>query len=97
MVNTDFRLRSMYADLEKATKGEDLKDKLVFAIDVINRSHWENIQKQPTVDLSLLRDLDPDPSPGTERRLMPVTDPFDDEKWGGVAQIDQDGNITMTK
>ena len=97
MVNTDFRLRSMYADLEKATKGEDLKDKLVFAIDVINRSHWENIQKQPTVDMSLLIDLDPDPHPEFPRVKMPIEDPFDDEKWGQVAQIDQDGNITMTK
>lgn len=86
----------MYADLEKATKGEDVREQLVFSIDAINRSHWENIQKQATVDMSLLIDLDPDPYPGIIPRVkMPITDPEDNEKWGHVYQIDQDGNVTM--
>lgn len=95
MVNTDFRMKSMYADIEKVTKGEDLKNQLVDSLDILRRSHAENVGLQASVEPAFFENFDPDPAPGTPRIPVPVPDPEDLELWSHIFQIDQDGNITM--
>lgn len=92
MVNTDFRMRSMFASLEKEVNGERFRKALIDSLDVLEKSHAQNVKKQKDIDITWDEDYDPDPAPGTLRILVPMPP---ESKWGEYYQIDQDGNITI--
>lgn len=90
MVNTDPRMRSLYANIEKEANGEVFREVLADGLTKLEDSHRKNVSKQHEVDDTWEVNFDPMPDPGN-RVLVPVPE-FD---WGNFSQIDQDGNITM--
>ena len=90
MTNSDTRMRSLYANIEKEANGEMLRKVLSDGFNTLEQSHSYNVSKQHDVDSTWEEDLDPLPDPGN-RKLVPVNE----QPWGTFTQIDQDGNITM--
>lgn len=93
MVNTDFRMRSMFASLEKEANGEKFRKALINALKNIEQSHAQNVKKQKEIDLTWEVDYDPDPFPDIIPRVLAKVPP--DDLWGTYYQIDVNGNITM--
>ena len=76
MLNTDPRWQAYFADLEKETNGEILREDLAYGMLQLYRSHNYNVSKQGAIDSAFFEDFDPDPAPGIPRRKCPV--PSDD-------------------
>ena len=92
MVNTDPRMRSMYASLEKEMNGERFRKALINALQNIEQSHAQNVKKQKDIDMTWEVDYDSSIPPEAPRTLVTMPP---DELWGTYYQIDQDGNITI--
>ena len=92
MVNTDPRMRSMYASLEKEMNGERFRKALINALSNIEQSHAQNVKKQKDIDMTWEVNYDDSIPPEAPRRLVDVPP---DELWGTYYQIDQNGNITI--
>lgn len=91
MTNSDTRMRSLYANIEKEANGEVFRKVLSDSLDTLEQSHSYNVSRQHDVDDTWEEDYDPlYPQPAI-RKLIPVTK----QPWGTFTQIDQDGNITM--
>ena len=90
MLNGDPRFRTVIADFEMSTNGEDVHERLATLIQVAYESHDENVKKQVAIDPNWFLPFDPTPLyPGVE--VIEVDLPPGDD----YSQIDQDGNVTM--
>lgn len=90
MLNGDPSFRTVIANFEMATNGDDIHERLAILMQVLYESHAENVNRQTMVDPTWFLPFDPTPLyPDIE--VVEVDLPDGDD----YSQIDQDGNITM--